>query len=318
MKKLIYCALALASGLFATSCMQENLEPVQGGSTVTFTVSVPEVATKAIGDGSDINNLLYAVYRTEEDNVKDAIAELSSSQLVYCINPLDPKGDDEQPKETYFTDGKAHISLELIKNQKYLVLFWAQHGETWVSGEDFDLTNITYPAHTEDNPGLANSNNYEAFAGVAYVGEVTGSCSKNATLYRPFAQINLRLNDPVFLQQTLEFIEGRFGHLVRPVNILVRHPIAEHLSNLILVVFQDVHLGAETDLAPELLALGLAQRECLLSSHRDQVPLDFRNEPECKAQHLAVDAVIEAIFLLDRVYVYAFFHALPHQCHYIS
>ena len=26
MKKLIYCALALAAGLFATSCMQENLE----------------------------------------------------------------------------------------------------------------------------------------------------------------------------------------------------------------------------------------------------------------------------------------------------
>ena len=227
MKKLIYCALALAAGLFATSCMQENLEPVQGGSTVTFTVSVPEVATKAIGDGSDINNLLYAVYRTEEDNVKDAIAELSSSQLVYCINPLDPKGDDEQPKETYFTDGKAHISLELIKNQKYLVLFWAQHGETWVSGEDFDLTNITYPAHTEDNPGLANSNNYEAFAGVAYVGEVTGSCSKNATLYRPFAQINLATNNPENYQVDIKQSKVVIENALPIFNVATMHATGE-------------------------------------------------------------------------------------------
>ena len=65
MKKLIYCALALAAGLFATSCMQENLEPVTEGNTVTFKVSLPEVATKAFDDGREvIDDLVYAVYRT--------------------------------------------------------------------------------------------------------------------------------------------------------------------------------------------------------------------------------------------------------------
>ena len=195
MKKLIYCALALAAGLFATSCQQENLEPVQGASTVTFTVNVPEVATKAIGDGSDINNLLYAVYRTEANNEQDAIELLRPEHILYCVNPLDPKGAKEG-NHTNFVEGKAYVSLELIKNQKYIVLFWAQNEQTWVSGETFDLTNITYPPHTKDNPRLANSNKYEAFAGVAYIGEVTGSCSKNAELYRPFAQINLATNNP--------------------------------------------------------------------------------------------------------------------------
>ena len=72
MKKLIYCALALAAGLFATSCMQENLEPVQEGNTVTFTVEIPEVATKAtIGDeASSINDLVYAVYRTTASDLE--------------------------------------------------------------------------------------------------------------------------------------------------------------------------------------------------------------------------------------------------------
>ena len=195
MKKLIYCALALAAGLFAASCQQENLEPVQGASTVTFTVNVPEVATKAIGDGSDINNLLYAVYRTEANNEQDAIELLRPEHILYCVNPLDPKGAKEG-NHTNFVEGKAYVSLELIKNQKYIVLFWAQNEQTWVSGETFDLTNITYPPHTKDNPRLANSNKYEAFAGVAYIGEVTGSCSKNAELYRPFAQINLATNNP--------------------------------------------------------------------------------------------------------------------------
>jgi hypothetical protein len=114
---------------------------------------------------------------------------------VYCINPLDPKGD-AQGVNTYFNqDGKAHVTLELVKNQKYVVLFWAQNEETWVSGEEFDLTQITYP-DTDTDKLKANLNKYEAFCGAAFVGEVTGATKKSVTLTRPFAQINLASSDP--------------------------------------------------------------------------------------------------------------------------
>ena len=42
MRKLLYCAAALELGIFAGSCQRENLEPAVEGTTVTYTVKVPE------------------------------------------------------------------------------------------------------------------------------------------------------------------------------------------------------------------------------------------------------------------------------------
>ena len=197
MKKLIFSAAVLASAFFAASCQQELLDPVQGGSTVTFSVEIPEVAgTKAnvngIGNGADINNLVYAVYKTDKDE-NEAFGYLKSTDLVYCINPLDPKGDAKGVNTYFNEEGKAHVTLELVKNQKYVVLFWAQNEQTWVSGEEFDLTKITYP---DPDELTANLNKYEAFCGAAFVDEVTGATKKSVTLTRPFAQINLASTDP--------------------------------------------------------------------------------------------------------------------------
>ena len=186
MKKLIYCAAALATALFAGSCQQELLDTAQGDSTVTFTVAVPELATtKAYGDGENINNLVYAVYKTDAENLEGAQASMASNSLVYQINPK------AQGEVTTFVDGKTNIKLELVKDQNYIVLFWAQVNQTWVTGESFDLTNITYPSKLE-----ANNDKYSAFSGVAYVSRVNGPRSEKVTLYRPFAQINIASTDP--------------------------------------------------------------------------------------------------------------------------
>ena len=189
MKKLIYCALALAAGLFAASCQQENLEAVKGGSTVTFTVEVPEaVATKAavVENGENINNLVYAVYRTTESS-EDAFKKLNPELFVYGVNPV------AEGKTTVFADNKTTISLELINNQKYVVLFWAQVDQTWIEGAigESSLTAISYPERL-----FANDSKYAAFSGVAFVEEVKGSRKESVTLTRPFAQINLATNNP--------------------------------------------------------------------------------------------------------------------------
>ena len=72
MKKLIYCAAALAAMIFASSCQQENLEPVAQENTVTYTIEVPAVATKtkAIADGKNVDRLFYEVYKTETSDTK--------------------------------------------------------------------------------------------------------------------------------------------------------------------------------------------------------------------------------------------------------
>ena len=52
MKKLLYCAAALAA-MFFTACQQENLEPVAGENTVTYTVNVSAAASGERGDDGD-------------------------------------------------------------------------------------------------------------------------------------------------------------------------------------------------------------------------------------------------------------------------
>ena len=84
MKKLLYCAAALAMAFFAGSCQQENLEPVAGNGTVTFTVEAPaNVQTKAIADGQNVDQLVYEVWLTPN------IGTLDGGQKLYQADTTD-------------------------------------------------------------------------------------------------------------------------------------------------------------------------------------------------------------------------------------
>ena len=179
MKKLIKSALALATILFAASCQQENLEPAQSGSTVTYSVSVPEVATKAIGSGENVDQLVYAVYQVTGKTEEQAKTTLSESELLY-------------QKTAVVDNGVAVAHLELINDQTYLVLFWAQVENQWFAADSyhFGTKGISYP-----NDYAPNNDNFAAFSNVSYI-TVTGSEKKSITLTRPFAQLNIATNLP--------------------------------------------------------------------------------------------------------------------------
>ena len=195
MKKLIYCAAALATALFAGSCQRELLDPAAQGNTVTFTVEIPEVATKAtIGDeASSINDLVYAVYRTTAPDLRTTLTNWDEyTNLVYQKNP----------STTVFTDHfSTTVSLELINNQNYVILFWAQKNDVWVAGENFDLTKITYPADLEGNVNMVVNrgvaDNYAAFSAVRFLAANEFAGQKTVELKRPFAQINIAAKDPI-------------------------------------------------------------------------------------------------------------------------
>ena len=183
MKKLIYCAAAMTALVF-TACQQEVLEPVSENASVTFTVDVPvAAATKALGDNvTNINDLVYAVYRTEATTLEAAVADMDANMLVYQKNPA----------STAFANGRTNVTIELLNDQNYVILFWAQVNDAWVAGDDFDLTNITYPANMS-----ANNADLAAFSGVSFIEKASGAITKDVTLTRPFAQINLGTTLPV-------------------------------------------------------------------------------------------------------------------------
>ena len=180
MKKLLYCAAALATLLFAGSCQRENLEPAQESAAVTFTVEAPAaLQTKAIADGLNVNQLIYEVWLTDELGVLT-----SGAQKLY------------QAETTMAEDNgvnKATLTLDLVNDQKFTVLFWAQVKEAGAY-TTAELTKVTY-AKNEYN---SNDESLAAFYAVAYVNDCkhvekdgTTAADSKVSLRRPFAQLNL-------------------------------------------------------------------------------------------------------------------------------
>ena len=165
MKKLLYCAAALATLLFAGSCQRENLEPAVEGATVSYTVKVPGAVTKA--DGEDysgaVNQLVYEVHRVNEDE---------TSVRLY-------------QKTAEITGGVANVDIEVVKDQNFTILFWAQK-----SGVAFDTESLkavkmpaTFTANVED---------YEAFYGVdefTYTTDITAT--NTVELTRAVSMLNI-------------------------------------------------------------------------------------------------------------------------------
>ena len=174
MKKILFFASALAGLLLAGSCQREELAPATEGNVVTFEVEIPEIATKAVvDDGSLIDQLVYDVYWT------DASVETAPSpgQLTLLY------------KGTKRVEQRATtIQVELMNDKNYVILFWAQRGNTWgVASSDKLLKNgVEFP-----DSWVANAENIEAFSGVSFLSSNNLSAKKTVTLKRPFAQINL-------------------------------------------------------------------------------------------------------------------------------
>ena len=167
MKKLIYCAAALATLLFAGSCQRENLEPV--GGPVTFTVTAPgDLDTRAYADGENVNEVHWAVYKTyEAPNALDG----TDGPLAQGVVPMANK--------------KASVELDLLQDQEYTILFWAQVKDAGhYNIGDLREVSVVY------NPLYGNDESRAAFF-VRHDFSTETQQNYDVTLVRPFAQINL-------------------------------------------------------------------------------------------------------------------------------
>ena len=164
--------------IFAGSCQQENLEPVAQGNTVTYTVELPDVQTKAIGDANTVDQLIYEVWKTEKADERDLTDETKAIRLYQENTALIER------------NGKtcAVITLNLVQDQEYTILFWAQKKGTGVYNTDY-LTNVHY-AKSPKTELFSNQENYAAFYATDFVSD-SDPKSKTVILKRPFAQLNL-------------------------------------------------------------------------------------------------------------------------------
>jgi hypothetical protein len=170
MKKILLFASSIAGLFFTASCQQENLEPAQKGNTVTITVEAPgAINTKAIADGTNVNEVHYAVYKTEA-NEPHAIGNPDEEPLAQGVVEMSNK--------------RASVEFDLLQDQKYTVIFWAQVADArhYTLG---DLRTITVASEV-----LGNDETRAAFYAV-YPFETFEHVDHTVTLVRPFAQLNL-------------------------------------------------------------------------------------------------------------------------------
>ncbi len=175
MKKILLFAFA---GLFlAASCQQEKLEAeVTGG--VTYEISLP-IAPQTKGEGGYTTyDLHYEVYKTADANA------LATAPLLF--------------EKTVPMEGNTKtLTLDLLNDQDYTVLFWANKSGANTNAEYFDLTDLR---KVKVKTATANNDNRDAFCGMDQLVQHDGAQSKTVELKRPFAQINIATLVPTVAQ----------------------------------------------------------------------------------------------------------------------
>ena len=204
MKKILYSVAAMALAFFSASCQQENLEPVAGNNTVTYTVQVADaVATKALGDDVNaVNELVYEVYRTAAEG---------TTTFTNVDNFL-------YHKTATITNGVATIELEFVNDQNFTVLFWAH-----VAGNNvYDVDDLTAVSIT--SPDAANNVNAQAFVGRDFVRNCVSDANGKVTLVRPVSQLNIATT-PESLRK-FEDVIGLDGSSVKVTGLATAYNIA--------------------------------------------------------------------------------------------
>ena len=165
MKKLFtYLSVAMLA-VAAVSCQKEMVVE-EGNGNVTFTIQTPEVATKAIADGMNVNIVHYEIYKAEP-NHKNSLTG-SDGPLIKSTVSMDAKG--------------ASLTLNLLQGQEYVGLFWAQvDGKKYYNTSDLRNVTVSYAgnANVESRAAFCKSQVFSTGGNVKVV------------LERPFAQINL-------------------------------------------------------------------------------------------------------------------------------
>ena len=142
-----------------------------GDGMVTFTVTAPgDLDTRAYADGENVNEVHYAVYKTN-DGEPNALNDSNSTPLAQGVVEMSNK--------------RATLELDLLQDQYYTILFWAQvEGAGHYNVGDLRNVSVVY------NPLYGNDESRAAFF-LRYDFDTKKQQNYDVTLVRPFAQINL-------------------------------------------------------------------------------------------------------------------------------
>lgn len=112
-----------------------------------------------------------------------------------------------------------------------------------------------------------------------------------------------------------EAVEGVAGDREAAADGRDAFALVEAVDDLAAVGDQGFHLGVAALTASELHAPLAAQGQGFARAHGDEVALDLGDQPECEAEHLAVERVVERIAVLGAVEAYLLFEQPAYDSH---
>ena len=168
MKKNLFFG-AIAATMLLASCQTEADLGLNGGDgLVTINLSTPEIATRAYSDGTMAQNLQYAVYAVNGDEL-DYLPALTVTDATINL--------------------QTKVQLQLTTGNQYRLVFWAD-AETAPYEVDFAAKTMTI----DYNGVVSNREDMDAFYTDTLI-TVTGRMEIDVDMYRPFAQLNIGTSD---------------------------------------------------------------------------------------------------------------------------
>lgn len=164
--------ILLSATLLITSCQQSDFdEPLLDGETVmvSFNPTLDNNETTRVGGGTSVDKLYAELYLNKE-----------------------PIGERHEYNVSNGTI--SGFSMELLKNQTYTIVFWAQNENCGAyDTRDLSSIKISYP----ENIAFSDIEKYDAFyaACTFTVDQATIKNGVDVTLTRPFALIIAGVND---------------------------------------------------------------------------------------------------------------------------
>ena len=168
--KNLFRILMAAAVLLTASCAKEDISSTIGGGEVevTFTADLGQLGTRAYGEADNVDVVYLGVY---EANTNVPLSSLVSA--------------DGYP----VTDGKASITVVLLKDKKYDLVFWAQNKAQTCYNVVWNERKVTV-----NYDGVKSQNDARDAFFLVENDFHAGHDETIFKLYRPFAQLNAGLN----------------------------------------------------------------------------------------------------------------------------
>ena len=173
MKKYLFSALALSGMLFMNSCSQDGLVPEPNNGdfvNASFTIGTTEgIGTRAVGLAENVDQVTCAVFDANND-------EMTELRLNLPV-----------------VNGQATYEVRLAKGQNYRVAFFAYDKDA----NAYDVTDMKSIKVLGNQ--ASNMDNRDAFTAYTDINAADltnlSNIDRTVTLYRPFAQLNLGIDD---------------------------------------------------------------------------------------------------------------------------